>query len=685
MKLKNIKKLKYNNGGALTTSTENEVSDSSAFGASALKGAGTGAAIGATVGSVIPGVGTVIGGAAGAVVGGVTGGIMGVSENRRKNKSIRQTLAKLREARIKGNVQQGLNNFAVNANNLDERFGLNSPVDYEMEDGGFIKQDNFDITKPGLFNSDVRRKLLDVNDLKRLEEAEMLRKQRLSDEQLRKETHENWGVREGYFKEKDAAGNPVLTAKGKKAGYHTDINKSKIFNKNLQSEPIKENSSSFIGFNKMANGGYFKKLSENSVEVKGKSHENGGVKIPNTNVEVEGGETIKDNFVFSKDLGFADKHKKIAKQINDVENKIKSAGSNNILLNTLKVLKGQEEALKVSQEKTKQELGIPSELDNTFKNGGDLLKKFNEESENMISKRTNKQSEKIIDDLNLKMLPYENKLKGVQLRKEQLKKYVEENEKNKQLDAGGYIQAGSSLLSGVGNYLYNRNLIKDRQRLLDTLPDENLTPMYSPKAIKADFTRGRRTLSNLKRSIDNTATNNTFATANKLKATSDLIESENDIQNQINIGNTNLFNEASKINTDIISKNNSTTLNNSLRRLRGQDDIMRDKSQNMTNLIDNANTSLNQALLARQQNINDDWTLATTNPKVLSHLAFNNPKLLRQKGFSKQQIENLKGNNSSLNTNMVNNDVIENNPNKYYDSDVMGRFKFGGKLSQLRK
>jgi len=113
-------------------------------------------------------------------------------------------------------------------------------------------------------------------------------------------------------------------------------------------------------------GGKLKPLNSDTVEVKGPSHAEGGVKIGG-GTELEGNETVADDFVFSDYLGFADKHKKLAKQIGVVEKK----PLNNERRVTLEILRKKEQALKEQQEQTKQSLGIPSS--DTYQMGGRLM------------------------------------------------------------------------------------------------------------------------------------------------------------------------------------------------------------------------------------------------------------------------------------------------------------------------
>jgi hypothetical protein len=111
-------------------------------------------------------------------------------------------------------------------------------------------------------------------------------------------------------------------------------------------------------------GGEFTGLSKNNLEVEGNSHAEGGVKLPEAGIELEGNETINysdgEHFAFSDALGFADRHKKIAKQMGKVEKRPYNA----ISANTLKLLKNKEEALKVEQEQTKAMLGLGTPINN---------------------------------------------------------------------------------------------------------------------------------------------------------------------------------------------------------------------------------------------------------------------------------------------------------------------------------
>lgn len=100
---------------------------------------------------------------------------------------------------------------------------------------------------------------------------------------------------------------------------------------------------------KKAHGGSLSQISSDTVEVKGPSHANGGVYLPEHNAEVEGGETIKGDYVLSKKLGFAQMHRPIAKAIGILEKKPVT----NITTGSLERLRAKEQALMLMQEYVK--------------------------------------------------------------------------------------------------------------------------------------------------------------------------------------------------------------------------------------------------------------------------------------------------------------------------------------------
>lgn len=109
--------------------------------------------------------------------------------------------------------------------------------------------------------------------------------------------------------------------------------------------------------NKATTGGDLVPMSRHTSMVQGPSHAAGGVGVPAMNAEVEGGETTSGNFVFSKELGFADAHKPIAKALGAVEKK----GSSVVNDNTLRLLKSKEQQLMAQQEQMKAQMGMPND------------------------------------------------------------------------------------------------------------------------------------------------------------------------------------------------------------------------------------------------------------------------------------------------------------------------------------
>lgn len=106
--------------------------------------------------------------------------------------------------------------------------------------------------------------------------------------------------------------------------------------------------------NQPIQGGTATPMSSSSAEFQGPSHAQGGIQLPAAGAEVEGGETTSGDYVFSKELGFAQAHKPIAKAIGRIEVKALSPER----INALKLLKQKEQNLKLSQEYTKHILGL---------------------------------------------------------------------------------------------------------------------------------------------------------------------------------------------------------------------------------------------------------------------------------------------------------------------------------------
>lgn len=103
-----------------------------------------------------------------------------------------------------------------------------------------------------------------------------------------------------------------------------------------------------------ATGGELKPLSKNSAEVQGPTHEQGGVDLPQYQSELEGGETLDGDYVFSSRLGFAQRHKRLATAIGKIEQKPATPER----INALKRLNTQVDNLKQAQEQIRQQYNL---------------------------------------------------------------------------------------------------------------------------------------------------------------------------------------------------------------------------------------------------------------------------------------------------------------------------------------
>jgi hypothetical protein len=104
----------------------------------------------------------------------------------------------------------------------------------------------------------------------------------------------------------------------------------------------------------ITSGGQAKPLSSENAVIKGNSHAEGGVVMPGLDAEVEGGESTLNNFIFSKKLGFADRHIPIAKAKGIIEKKPRTLER----ANSLRRLMQREQDLAAEQEDYKQQMGI---------------------------------------------------------------------------------------------------------------------------------------------------------------------------------------------------------------------------------------------------------------------------------------------------------------------------------------
>lgn len=111
---------------------------------------------------------------------------------------------------------------------------------------------------------------------------------------------------------------------------------------------------SVLPMNQPTIGGKLVKKSSDGAEVDGRSHGQGGVKMPGIGAEVENKETLKGDYVFSKELGFADKHKPIMK----AKGKIEKKPFTRERVNSIRLLEEQEQNLMLSQEYLKNLLHL---------------------------------------------------------------------------------------------------------------------------------------------------------------------------------------------------------------------------------------------------------------------------------------------------------------------------------------
>jgi hypothetical protein len=131
-----------------------------------------------------------------------------------------------------------------------------------------------------------------------------------------------------------------------------------IVNGNLQAGYYAAGGSLIPSTNNVASqqvqGGTITPLNSSAAEINGPSHADGGVQIPSKEAEVEGGETTNGDYVYSEQLGFAKLHRPIATAIGKIEKKALSPER----VTSLKLLKGKENQLKLSQEYLKKQLGL---------------------------------------------------------------------------------------------------------------------------------------------------------------------------------------------------------------------------------------------------------------------------------------------------------------------------------------
>lgn len=101
-------------------------------------------------------------------------------------------------------------------------------------------------------------------------------------------------------------------------------------------------------------GGRVKRLSHNTAQLEGNTHDEGGIQLPSSGVELEDQETIHNDYVFSSVLGFAKEHKTLASAAGKIEAKPHTKER----ANALERINQRTENLKLTQEFVKAQLGV---------------------------------------------------------------------------------------------------------------------------------------------------------------------------------------------------------------------------------------------------------------------------------------------------------------------------------------
>lgn len=344
-------------------------SNGAAIGSGALSGAAKGAALG----SAVP----IIGTAAGAVVGGVIGGVTGLLGNEKANKAKIQSIQNNTINQLQMDQQAS---GARVAGDPSLKYGRMSASYYRF--GGVMKNSPAVLprtTKPLPAVQAKPRLMPNITESPNRQMSRMATGGQFGG--LPNAIHNNATKLYRPTKPLKAQKNQILADGG--SIHINPANKGK-FNATKaatgksteelthSSNPVTKKRAIFAlnaaGWNKKADGGQVEQLSSQDTMINGPSHENGGVKFPNAGVELEGGETVNNGFVFSKKLGFAKPAAVIAGQLGKAEKRPETA----INTSTVNALQRKTELLKVHQEAAKKEAGIPSDLPQ-MANGGPIM------------------------------------------------------------------------------------------------------------------------------------------------------------------------------------------------------------------------------------------------------------------------------------------------------------------------
>jgi hypothetical protein len=375
--------------------------------------------------------------------------------------------------------------------------------------------------------------------------------------------------------------------------------------------------------------GNLSKLSSENAEVEGNSHANGGVKFPEAGVELEGGETINNDFVFSKELGFAQKHKPIAKSIGRLEQKPQTT----IVKNTLARMKEQEEQLKVTQEQTKQLLGIDSDLDNKamggrlYKkmfDGGKFLPNVNEEEESKFNFLS--PADKLAGNNDFSENYANINGKGTDGVNNYFGKTIDSPSTKSKFN---WQQAGQSVVPFTDN-LYN--YFQNRQRAKQTIPQEATVNYLNPNLVNYSASRAEadRQRLNFNTAVNQSTSNAASANSTRASGLATTIAAKNQINQEEANANAEIKNNTQVFNSNIQKENNRTTLNNQLRILGAKDDIRREDSTNVANATNKASRMIDRNHDMKVEDMQQKIDLSSVDPKTLALILKKNPDLAKQ-------------------------------------------------------
>lgn len=513
--------------------------------------------------------------------------------------------------------------------------------------------------------------------------------------------------------------------------------------------------------NEISRGGDLNKISNNNIEVTGNSHEEGGVKIPKDGIELEGGETIHEtpsqSYVFSKELGFADKHKKIAKAISKAEARVQSKESDRFANNSLSLLKNKElnlikeqEALKAKMSKNEpyneykkggviyQEGGIiedpnidstygfkPTIIENPYsqpniitdpttepvKSGVQPQQTINTNTDfdtytksldpttikSDIDLRTSLESQGISPDdymdylnktsldtgtrgfgegqysnvgaltyksainrnrdlnntsdgFDLKFQSIENpdlgNIEQIDIKEPTIKEPIIRDSKSSNINLKDVdLYKPLNLLASSTSYLDNiRNAKAIKNMESEGIPTESLVDniklgRVNYAASKAEADRQR---SALNKGISQSLSDSNVASRVKSANLATTIGAKNKISEREQLTNTQIANQEANINKRIDAANVKTTLRNKLRELGARDDIRRERSSNISNIVEDTSIITRdikaQDLADRQNRLN----LSLSDPRKQRYIASVNPEELKKAGFTNKQIQAMK-------------------------------------------